>query len=49
MRGGIQQVGETVLFEAFIDLPQDTGGNVSAKWDFYGEGTFPLESLLSIQ
>ncbi|MGO4373290.1 hypothetical protein AB4Z21_21495, partial [Paenibacillus sp. MCAF20] len=39
--------GEAVSFSAVIELPPGTGKIVSARWDFEGEGTYPIEAAFS--
>ncbi len=38
------KTGKTVAFEAFIEVPKNTGKIVSAAWDFDGKGIFPIQS-----
>lgn len=40
-------VGEAVSFSATIEIPPNTGKLVSARWDFEGEGTYPIEASSS--
>lgn len=40
-------VGETVSFNAEIEVPTHTGKIVSAQWDFEGDATFPINAILS--
>lgn len=40
-------VGESVHFEAKIEVPPNTGKIVSAEWDFEGEATFPVKAAIS--
>ncbi|MDQ0916286.1 hypothetical protein [Paenibacillus sp. V4I5] len=40
-------VGEVVSFLATIEIPPYTGKIVSAKWDFEGEGTYPIDGTFS--
>jgi hypothetical protein len=43
--GGVRAevaAGKPVKFTAVIEVPPTTGKVVAAKWDFEGEGTFPV-------
>jgi hypothetical protein len=38
------KVGQTVAFEAVVEVPPGTGKVVAAEWDFEGAGDFPVKA-----
>ncbi|HWV70451.1 MAG TPA: hypothetical protein VN040_01975, partial [Pseudosphingobacterium sp.] len=43
------KTGQSINFTGVIELPAHTGKVISAKWDFDGAGTYPLESQIKAE